>query len=166
MLPIFRPASSFPGEPGKPSYGREGRDGERGPPGVAGQPGVPGPPGPPGPPGYCEPSSCRMQAGQRAGKNMKGPWMGTASATKCRHQFTSCADSWGENKEWRRNTNKEKPFHQGFSKAFLTQWWNILSKGVLSNTSWNNGAYRTTQVLFFGSFSLWGGKKGICLFLF
>lgn len=41
---------------------------------MAGQPGIPGPPGPPGPPGYCEPSSCRMQAGQRAaGKNMKGP---------------------------------------------------------------------------------------------
>lgn len=72
-LPIFRPVSSFPGEPGKPSYGREGRDGDRGLPGVAGQPGVPGPPGPPGPPGYCEPASCRMQAGERAGKNMKGP---------------------------------------------------------------------------------------------
>lgn len=63
----------FPGEPGKASYGREGRDGDRGPPGVAGQPGVPGPPGPPGPPGYCEPASCRMQVGQRAEKNMKGP---------------------------------------------------------------------------------------------
>uniref|UniRef100_A0A8D0HIG9 Collagen alpha-1(IX) chain n=1 Tax=Sphenodon punctatus TaxID=8508 RepID=A0A8D0HIG9_SPHPU len=61
------------GEPGKPSYGREGRDGERGPPGQAGLPGVPGSPGPAGPPGYCEPSSCTVQAGQRAGKNMKGP---------------------------------------------------------------------------------------------
>lgn len=73
MLPAFRAPSAFAGEPGKASYGSDGRDGDRGPPGVAGQPGVPGPPGPPGPPGYCEPASCRMQAGQRAGKNMKGP---------------------------------------------------------------------------------------------
>lgn len=65
-----------------------------------------------------------------------------------------------------REIKTDKPSNQGFSKVFLTQWLlYILPKGVLSNTSWNNGAYRNTQVLP-SAFSFWGKIKGSCLFLF
>lgn len=59
----------------------------------------------------------------------------------------------------------DKPFEQGFSKVFLTQWLYLLPKGILSNTSWNNGAYRNTQVMP-SVFSFWREIKGTCLFLF
>lgn len=58
-----------------------------------------------------------------------------------------------------------KAFNQGFSKAFLTQWLYILSKGVLSNTSWNDGAYRNTGGAS-GSFSFGAFKRHLSIFIF
>lgn len=105
-------------------------------------------------------------AGCRRDREQGRTWKGPESANVCQHQFTSCTDSWGQNNEWRGNEDTDQHFNQGFSKVFLTQWLlYILPKGVLSNTSWNNGAYRNTQVLP-SAFSFWGKIKGTYLFLF